>query len=375
MVLLFAPFADGAAVPQTLSYLTRPTVFRSGETSPVVMAVRLTSGSLFLDAIKSADTATFTLSRGATASEVLFANEAPAVTVLTTSNTSYALTAVSGGAVSGNLKSTATTLVIGVTSGSLVLSAGDVIYVQATLDAKKLPATSADVVSVLYSGSANLVPSFGTPLEEALTFTGFPVGPAGPPGPAGAAGPAGASGATGAAGQSVVGASEPAGSNCAAGGVKLVAASGTTFVCNGLNGAPGMTGLAGAAGPAGATGAAGPIGLTGPAGAAGAAGASVAASSEAAGTNCRSGGVKLQTVSGAFYLCNGAGGLSGPQGPAGPGGPAGPQGLAGASGATGPAGAVGPGKGGCATGTGGAPELGLLLWALSALGRRRRRPR
>ncbi len=61
-------------------------------------------------------------------------------------------------------------------------------------------------------------------------------GATGPQGPQGAMGTMGATGATGemgAAGESVTVTVEPAGSNCASGGFKLVSASGTNYVCNG----------------------------------------------------------------------------------------------------------------------------------------------
>ncbi|MFM1828891.1 MAG: hypothetical protein RL624_1132 [Bacteroidota bacterium] len=134
-------------------------------------------------------------------------------------------------------------------------------------------------------------------------------GPAGPQGPQGVAGPAGANGATGATGpqgpigltgatgpQGVAGPSgaagsnglnsliktttEPAGSNCSAGGVKVetgidansngvldaseIQTAQTKYVCNGQQGSQGTTGPQGPAGPQG------PIGLTGASGAAGA---------------------------------------------------------------------------------------------------------
>jgi Phage Tail Collar Domain/Collagen triple helix repeat (20 copies) len=60
-------------------------------------------------------------------------------------------------------------------------------------------------------------------------------GPTGPAGSTGATGPAGATGTTGAAGQSVASSVEGAGANCTAGGVKLVSASGTNYVCNGTD--------------------------------------------------------------------------------------------------------------------------------------------
>ncbi|MHB8877981.1 MAG: hypothetical protein ACYC8T_30160 [Myxococcaceae bacterium] len=73
----------------------------------------------------------------------------------------------------------------------------------------------------------------------------------------GAAGAVGAIGAAGAAGQSVVGASEAIGTNCARGGVKYTLGTLISYICNG------------AVGPAGTTGATGAVGATGPMGPAG----------------------------------------------------------------------------------------------------------
>jgi hypothetical protein len=171
-----------------------------------------------------------------------------------------------------------------------------------------------------------------------------PVGPTGATGPAGATGPQGPIGLTGPVGaqgiQGVPGLSgtngmnglnaatlttvEPAGANCATGGVKLefgpdINGNGlldageivpvlTQYVCNGAVGAQGpqgntgSTGLTGPQGPTGATGPAGPQGPAGP---------------------------------------TGATGLTGPQGPAGPTGAIGLQGPAGAAGPTGPQGPIG----------------------------------
>ncbi len=157
-----------------------------------------------------------------------------------------------------------------------------------------------------------------------------PIGAAGPAGPMGPAGPAGP------AGDSVIGSSELPGSNCAAGGVKLVSGENVIYVCNGLSGAPG------------APGATGPQGL---AGEPGAPGESVTASSEPAGGNCTTGGVKLVSGAETSYVCNGAQGATGPAGamgpqgavgPAGPAGPAGAPGERGADGAPGAPGGRGP---------------------------------
>ncbi|MDA0166532.1 tail fiber protein [Solirubrobacter ginsenosidimutans] len=71
-------------------------------------------------------------------------------------------------------------------------------------------------------------------------------GPKGATGPAGRdgtdTGVAGPAGPAGADGQSVTGTAESAGANCATGGVKYVAASGTNYVCNGATGATGASG-------------------------------------------------------------------------------------------------------------------------------------
>lgn len=134
-----------------------------------------------------------------------------------------------------------------------------------------------------------------------LAFDGGVVivaGPAGPQGPAGqtlfvladggsvavdggivvVAGPPGPQGTPG---QSVVGSSEPAGSNCSAGGVRLVTASGSAFVCNGAQGTPGQ---------------------------------SVGFGVEPPGTNCAAGGVRLVGASGTSIVCNGPQGAQGQQG-------------------------------------------------------------
>lgn len=91
-------------------------------------------------------------------------------------------------------------------------------------------------------------------------------GPAGPKGDQGNTGDVGPEGPMGMAGQSITGSSEPPGSNCLSGGVRLDSASGTTFVCNGVPGAvgdAGPQGLQGVAGPKGEQGDAGPTGPKG----------------------------------------------------------------------------------------------------------------
>ncbi len=73
-------------------------------------------------------------------------------------------------------------------------------------------------------------------------------GPAGAPGAAGAQGAAGSNGKDGANGTngtngvSVASSVEPKGANCTEGGSKFVAASGTTYACNGAKGAKGAEG-------------------------------------------------------------------------------------------------------------------------------------
>ena len=69
-----------------------------------------------------------------------------------------------------------------------------------------------------------------------------PAGPAGPGGAAGAKGENGADGSIGADGQSVTSSPETSGANCKNGGSKFVAASGTTYACNGESGAKGASG-------------------------------------------------------------------------------------------------------------------------------------
>ncbi len=126
-------------------------------------------------------------------------------------------------------------------------------------------------------------------------------------------------------GKSVSVTTEPAGANCAAGGVKIQTGDGTpTYVCNGLQGDAGGTGASGATGDSGATGA---TGGTGPAG------QSVTVTTEPNGANCADGGVKVQVGGDApTYVCNGASGAAGATGATGE------NGNAGAAGATGPAG-------------------------------------
>lgn len=142
-------------------------------------------------------------------------------------------------------------------------------------------------------------------------------------------------------------------------GLPGTAATLTTAVCHDAGGVLGRcdpAALAGPQGPQGPQGPAGPAGTTGSAGAPGAPGAPgtpgadgkpalVATTTEPAGANCATGGVRMQwgldangngtldtgEVNAALtrYVCNG------PQGPRGLDGPQGPQGPAGAGGVTG----------------------------------------
>jgi hypothetical protein len=247
-------------------------------------------------------------------------------------------------------------------------------------------------------------------------LTGNIKGPVGPSGATGAQGPQGVQGATGATGstgpqgpQGIAGTNgtngqrslvktttEAPGSNCTTGGVKIefgldannngtldageINATLTKYVCNGAVGATGPQGAQGPiglTGTTGLTGPAGPTGLTGPAGPAGAQGIAgtngvngtngtngqntlVKTTTEAAGANCTTGGVKIEygldanndgtldvseiNATLTKYVCNGAVGATGLQGPAGVAGatgPTGPTGLTGPQGPAGPAGATG----------------------------------
>jgi hypothetical protein len=80
----------------------------------------------------------------------------------------------------------------------------------------------------------------------------------------------GAMGDPGAMGASVTVTPESPGANCAGGGVKLVSASGTNFVCNGTGGQ------------------------------------GVTVTNESAGVNCAAGGIKVQNGASTTYVCNGA---------------------------------------------------------------------
>jgi hypothetical protein len=100
----------------------------------------------------------------------------------------------------------------------------------------------------------------------------------------------GQAGPAGAAGQSVTATVESPGVNCAAGGVKLVSASGTNYACNGAAGTNGSAGTNGTNGTNGQ---------------------SVTVTVESAGANCTYGGEKLVSANGTAYVCNGAPGSGG----------------------------------------------------------------
>jgi hypothetical protein len=244
-------------------------------------------------------------------------------------------------------------------------------------------------------------------------------GPQGPAGTTGATGPQGLAGTTGANGSNtlVKTTTEAAGANCTTGGVKLeygldangnstletgeIVAVLTKYICNGAIGATGATGSQGLAGTTGATGPQGPTGTTGATGSQGLAGATgatgatgpqgttgtngyntlVKTTTEAAGANCTTGGMKIEYGLDANnnntletgeivavltkYICNGAigaTGATGSQGVAGATGATGAtgsQGLAGAAGATGATGSQGPAGATGATGAAGAAGQGV----------------
>ena len=232
-----------------------------------------------------------------------------------------------------------------------------------------------------------------------------PIGLTGPQGVQGIQGPAGATGLTGSQGpQGVSGTNgqntlvkttnESAGANCTTGGVKIeygldannngildaveINATLTKYVCNGATGASGPQGPIGLTGPQGPQGIQGPMGATGatgltgsqgPQGVAGTNGTNgqntlVKTTTESAGANCTTGGVKIEygldansngildaveiNATLTKYVCNGATGLQGPagvagaQGPIGLTGPQGSQGIQGPAGSTGATGLTGP---------------------------------
>ncbi len=201
-----------------------------------------------------------------------------------------------------------------------------------------------------------------------------PVGPSGATGATGAQGPQGIQGATGAQGiQGIAGANgtngqntlvktttESAGVNCTTGGIKIeygldannngildaseINASLTKYVCNGAVGATGAQGIQGATGAQGIQGIAGANGTNGQ-------NTLVKTTTESAGANCTTGGVKIEygldannngtldvseiNATLTRYVCNGATGAQGIQGLTGA------QGIQGVAGSTGAAGAAG----------------------------------
>jgi len=112
-------------------------------------------------------------------------------------------------------------------------------------------------------------------IAQAPNETAGQPGPAGPQGPKGKPGAPGTNGTNGTNGVSVTTASEPAGTNCAGGGVQLSAVNGVSYVCNGKDGKDGTNGTNGAdgaPGPQGPQGNEGPQGAPGPQGPAGVSG-------------------------------------------------------------------------------------------------------
>jgi hypothetical protein len=123
-----------------------------------------------------------------------------------------------------------------------------------------------------------------------------PQGPKGDPGEPGKDGANGTNGTDGKGGVSVTTASEPAGANCAGGGVELTAVNGFSYVCNGKDGADGQDGANGTNGADGHD------------------GVSVTSAGEPAGSNCANGGSKFTAANGVTYACNGAPGTGGATG-------------------------------------------------------------
>jgi hypothetical protein len=176
------------------------------------------------------------------------------------------------------------------------------------------------------------------------------IGATGAQGIQGVAGTVGATGATGAAGKNTLAktTAEVAGANCATGGVKVeygldvnsnnvldateINATLTKYICNGTAGATGATGPTGLTGATGAQGIQGVAGTAGAAGATGAAGKNTLAktTTEVAGANCATGGVKVEygldlnsnsvldiseiNATLTKYICNGIAGATGAQG-------------------------------------------------------------
>ena len=177
-----------------------------------------------------------------------------------------------------------------------------------------------------------------------------PIGLTGATGSTGATGPAGTNGTNG-QNTLVKTTTEAVGANCTTGGVKLeygldansnglldvaeINATLTKYVCNGANGATGSTGPQGPIGNTGAAGVAGPQGVQGATGTAGTNGTNgkntlAKTTTELAGANCTTGGVKLEygidaNANGLLdvaeinatltkYVCNGEQGAAGPSG-------------------------------------------------------------
>ena len=172
-------------------------------------------------------------------------------------------------------------------------------------------------------------------------------------------GVAGSTGAAGAAGKNtlVKTTTETAGANCTTGGVKIeygldannngtldvseINATLTRYVCNGATGAQGIQGLTGAQGIQGVAGTNGTDGKN----------TLAKTTTEAAGANCTTGGVKIEygldannngtldvseiNASLTKYVCNGAVGATGATGAQGPAGATGTQGIQGLTGPTG----------------------------------------
>ncbi len=255
-----------------------------------------------------------------------------------------------------------------------------------TLDVAEI---NAALTKYVCNGAVGATGAQGAQGIQGATGAQGPIGLTGATGPTGAQGPIGLTGATGAQGiQGAVGTNgtngtngqnalaktttEAAGANCTTGGVKVeygldannngsldvaeINPALTKYVCNGATGAQGPIGLTGSTGATGAT------GLQGANGTAGTNGQNALAktTTEAAGANCTTGGVKVEygldannngtldvaEINAALtkYVCNGAVGATGEtgtQGIQGATGVQGPIGLTGATGVTGPAGTNG----------------------------------
>jgi hypothetical protein len=242
------------------------------------------------------------------------------------------------------------------------------------LDAVEINATLTKYVCNGATGAAGAQGPTGPTGTPGLTGPQGPQGVAGTIGLQGPAGAAGTNGTNGTNGQNTLVKTtiESAGANCTTGGVKIeygldansngildageINATLTKYVCNGATGASGAQGPIGLTGPQGAQGIQGPVGatgLTGPQGPQGVAGTNgtngtngqntlVKTTTESAGANCTTGGVKIEygldannngildagevNATLTKYVCNGATGATGSQGP---------QGVAGTNGTNG----------------------------------------